>query len=146
MRCGNVFSCVCLFIPLKTLGDTYIQKTWSTPLPNLGLADQNCSIGSLNRNWPIGSCIYCAIKRFIGHCISCLYTVLPCSLLAVDVILKATVSCTLLMGYFMAPYGWVLRRWVMNWRGLQRSRGLIEVLSRHFPGWTDENHENPEAG
>jgi hypothetical protein len=37
-------------------------------------------------------------------------------------------------------------RRMMNWKGLYGSnRGLIDVLSQHLPGGTEENHRNPQA-
>jgi hypothetical protein len=43
----------------------------------------------------------------------------------------------------VANVEWKDDMWMINWKECGRSgRGIFEVLSRHLPGRTEENHEN----
>jgi hypothetical protein len=35
---------------------------------------------------------------------------------------------------------------MMNWEGLERGRGKIKVLLRHFSGGIGETYEKPQSG
>jgi hypothetical protein len=39
-------------------------------------------------------------------------------------------------------------RWMMNWEGCLEASdlGLVEVLTLHLPGETEENHHKPQTG